>query len=167
MNNDPQRQTDEAARAQHGPHHSSPVDVVYCTKWGTTRRGEMYIVGGHMDGIGYGEAANDDGSGTAIVMELARIFNAPVSRPMCRFVSHSGIARKAGSGCEPYVAQRRKLQGAAGTEVARHGPARHDDVGPRNAQPRRHSRNSARGQTSTSSSARCRDGNGGSEARGN
>ena len=35
----------------------------------------MYIIGAHMDGIGYGEAANDDGSGTAIVMELARIFN--------------------------------------------------------------------------------------------
>ena len=30
-----------------------------------------------MDGIGWGEAANDDGSGTALVMELARIFSAP------------------------------------------------------------------------------------------
>ena len=29
------------------------------------------------DGHGFGEAANDDGSGTAIVMELARIFSAP------------------------------------------------------------------------------------------
>ena len=34
----------------------------------------MYIIGGHMDGHGYNEAANDDGSGTALVMELARIF---------------------------------------------------------------------------------------------
>jgi len=31
----------------------------------------MYIVGAHMDGHGWGEAANDDGSGTALVMELA------------------------------------------------------------------------------------------------
>ncbi len=37
----------------------------------------MYIVGGHMDGIGWGEAANDDGSGTALVMELARVFSSP------------------------------------------------------------------------------------------
>ena len=37
----------------------------------------MYIVGAHMDGHGWGEAANDDGSGTALVMELARIFSSP------------------------------------------------------------------------------------------
>ncbi len=37
----------------------------------------MYIVAGHMDGIGWGEAVNDDGSGTALVMELARIFSMP------------------------------------------------------------------------------------------
>ena len=37
----------------------------------------MYIVAAHMDGLGWGEAANDDGSGTALVMELARIFSSP------------------------------------------------------------------------------------------
>src|SRR5207247_7045127 len=31
-------------------------EEVYCTKIGTTHPGEMYIVGGHMDGIGWGEA---------------------------------------------------------------------------------------------------------------
>ncbi|MFL5580827.1 MAG: M28 family peptidase, partial [Gemmatimonadaceae bacterium] len=50
---------------------------VWCTKVGATHPDEMYIVGAHMDGIGWGEAANDDGSGTALVMELARIFSAP------------------------------------------------------------------------------------------
>src|SRR5205085_9234845 len=50
---------------------------VYCTKIGATHPNEMYIVGGHMDGIGWGEAANDDGSGTALVMELARVLSAP------------------------------------------------------------------------------------------
>ena len=30
-----------------------------------------------MDGHGWGEAANDDGSGTALVMELARVFSSP------------------------------------------------------------------------------------------
>jgi hypothetical protein len=44
-----------------GPVLSDPYPQVFCTKWGTTRRGEMYIIGAHMDGIGYGEAANDDG----------------------------------------------------------------------------------------------------------
>ena len=37
----------------------------------------MYIVGAHMDGRGLGEAADDNGSGTALVMELARIFSSP------------------------------------------------------------------------------------------
>ena len=37
----------------------------------------MYIVAAHMDGLGYAEAANDNGSGTAMVMELARIFSTP------------------------------------------------------------------------------------------
>jgi hypothetical protein len=50
----------------------APADPV-----ATTRPDEMYIVAAHMDGMGYGEAANDDGSGTALVMELARILNAP------------------------------------------------------------------------------------------
>ena len=36
---------------------------VYCTKVGSTHPEEMYIVGGHMDGHGWNEAANDDGSG--------------------------------------------------------------------------------------------------------
>ena len=113
VNNDPQRQTDEKLRALNmGPIIPGPVDMVYCTKWGTTRRGEMYIVGGHMDGIGYGEAANDDGSGTAIVMELARIFNAPgvTTDVTIRFALWNG--EEGGlKGANAYVAQRRKLQG--------------------------------------------------------
>src|SRR5262245_14657820 len=58
-----------------------PVDgerqEVYCTKVGTVRPDEMYIVSGHMDGHGVNQASNDDASGTALVMELARIFSAP------------------------------------------------------------------------------------------
>ena len=56
---------------------NGPREEVYCTKVGSTRPQEMYIVGAHMDGHGWGEAANDDGSGTALVMELARIFSMP------------------------------------------------------------------------------------------
>jgi hypothetical protein len=85
---------------------------VYCTKVGSTRPDEMYIVGAHMDGIGWGEAANDDGSGTAIVMELARVFSSPDVRTerSIRFVlwnnEESGL-----NGSRAYVAQRQPLQG--------------------------------------------------------
>ena len=78
VNNDPERQPDAKLRALNTqPTTPGPREEVYCTKIGTTHPDEMYIVGGHMDGIGCGEAANDDGSGTALVMELARIFSAP------------------------------------------------------------------------------------------
>jgi hypothetical protein len=72
----------------------------------------MYIVGAHMDGIGWGEAANDDGSGTAIVMELARIFSGPdvQTERSIRFVlwnnEETGL-----NGARAYVAQRQSLQG--------------------------------------------------------
>jgi hypothetical protein len=85
---------------------------VYCTKVGATHPEEMYIVGGHMDGIGWGEAANDDGSGTALVMELARVFSAPdvVTDRSVRFIlwnnEESGL-----DGAKAYVAQRQALQG--------------------------------------------------------
>ena len=72
----------------------------------------MYIVGGHMDGIGFGEAANDDGSGTALVMELARVFHQPgvETERSIRFAlwnnEESGL-----NGAAAYVAQRKDLQG--------------------------------------------------------
>ena len=113
VNNDPTRQPDEALRALNSqPIVPGPVDQVYCTKWGATRPGEMYIVSGHMDGIGYGEAANDDGSGTAIVMELARIFNSPqvVTDVSIRFALWNG--EEGGlRGARAYVYQRQALQG--------------------------------------------------------
>ena len=108
----------------------------------------MYIVGGHMDGIGWGEAANDDGSGTALVMELARIFSSPdvQTERSIRFAlwnnEETGL-----NGARAYVDQRQELQGKeepAGSgqvsraEMARHDPARHDDVRPRHAARRRH-----------------------------
>jgi hypothetical protein len=65
-----------------------------------------------MDGMGYGEAANDDGSGTALVMELARILNAPgvTTERSIRFAlwnnEETGL-----QGAGAYVAQRKDLQG--------------------------------------------------------
>jgi len=78
VNNDPARQPDAKLRELNmGPTTPGRREEVYCTKIGTIHPEEMYIVGGHMDGLGYAEAANDNGSGAAIVMELARIFSAP------------------------------------------------------------------------------------------
>src|SRR5690349_800770 len=85
---------------------------VYCTKIGSVHPNEMYIVGGHMDGHGWGEAANDDGSGTAIVMELARIFSMPDVQTdrSIRFAlwnnEETGL-----NGARAYVEQRAPLQG--------------------------------------------------------
>lgn len=85
---------------------------VWCTKIGSTHPGEMYIVAAHMDGIGWGEAANDDGSGTALVMELARVFSSPDVKTdrSIRFIlwnnEETGL-----NGASAYVAQRGPLQG--------------------------------------------------------
>ena len=115
VNNDSLKQSDTRLRALDAQ-TSAPGEreEVYCTKIGTTHSEEMYIVGGHMDGIGWGEAANDDGSGTALVMELARVFSGPDVRTerSIRFIlwnnEETGL-----NGSRAYVEQRRGLQGSA------------------------------------------------------
>ena len=77
-NTDLNAQADPALRALNsGTTTPGPREEVYCTKVGAARPDEMYIVGAHMDGRGFGEAADDDGSGTALVMELARVLSGP------------------------------------------------------------------------------------------
>ena len=78
VNNDSLKQPDLAIRAIN-MEQSVPGERqdVICMKVGTKYPNEMYIIGGHMDGIGWGQAVNDDASGSAIVMELARIFSSP------------------------------------------------------------------------------------------
>jgi hypothetical protein len=113
VNTDPMRQPDEKLRALNSePTTPGPREEVYCTKVGTSRPDEMYIVGAHMDGHGWGEAANDDGSGTALVMELARVFSmADVqTERTIRFAlwnnEETGL-----NGARAYVDQRKGLQG--------------------------------------------------------
>jgi hypothetical protein len=78
VNTDSLAQTDLKLRALNSqPTSPGQRQEVICMKVGTTHPDEMYIIGAHMDGHGWGEAANDDGSGTAIVMELARILSNP------------------------------------------------------------------------------------------
>jgi len=113
VNTDPLKQPDEKLRALNmQPTTPGPREMVYCTKVGTTHPEEMYIVGGHMDGHGWGEAANDDGSGTALVMELARVFNAPDVRTerTIRFALWNN--EETGSqAARAYIAQRQDQQG--------------------------------------------------------
>jgi hypothetical protein len=94
------------------PTTAGPREQVFCTKVGITRPDEMYIIGAHMDGHGWGEAANDDGSGTALVMEIARILSSPdvQTERSIRFAlwnnEETGL-----NGAAAYVAQRYELQG--------------------------------------------------------
>jgi hypothetical protein len=53
------------------------LENIYATKIGASVPGEMYIASAHMDGRGGGEAADDDASGCAVVLELARILAMP------------------------------------------------------------------------------------------
>ena len=152
VNNDPMKQPDEKLRALNSRAEPAdgPREEVYCTKVGTTRPDEMYIVGAHMDGHGWGEAANDDGSGTALVMELARIFSMPdvqtdridplraVEQRRDRPERRARLRRAARRRCR--ARRIRPDRPLSGTAVARHDPARHDDVRSRHAARRRHAR---------------------------
>jgi hypothetical protein len=113
VNTDSLKQTDLKVRALDSqPTTPGEREEVYCTKVGTTHPNEMYIVGGHMDGHGWGEAANDDGSGTALVMELARVFSSPDVQTdrSIRFVLWNN-EETGTNGARAYIAQREKLQG--------------------------------------------------------
>jgi hypothetical protein len=112
-NNDLNAQTDPRLRELNAQASVPGArELVYCTKVGADRPGEMYIVSAHMDGRGFGEAANDDGSGTALVMELARIFSSPdvETARSIRFIlwnnEETGL-----NGARAYVAARAALQG--------------------------------------------------------
>jgi len=114
-NNNLDAQSDPVLRAlnaQPQPTTAGPREQVYCTKVGSTHPDEMYIVGAHMDGQGFGEAADDDASGTALVMELARIFSSPDVRTD-RSIRFALWNNEEGShaGSRAYAAQRAPLQG--------------------------------------------------------
>jgi hypothetical protein len=113
VNNDPNKQPDEKIRELDSqPSTPGEREEVYCTKIGTSHPEEMYIISGHMDGIGWGEAANDDGSGTALVMEVARVLSSLDVRTerSVRFIlwnnEETGL-----NGSRAYVEQRQSLQG--------------------------------------------------------
>ena len=110
---DPMPQPDTALRRINAePDTPGERQEVFCTKIGKTHPDEMYIVSGHMDGRGFGAAVDDDGSGTALVMELARVLSSPdiTTDRSIRFIlwnnEETGL-----DGSRAYVAQREALQG--------------------------------------------------------
>jgi hypothetical protein len=113
VNTDPNAQPDTTLRElNREPATDGPREQVYCTKVGATRPHEMWIIGAHMDGYGWGEAANDNASGTALVMELARVFSMRdvTTDVTLRFAlwnnEETGL-----NGARAYVEQRAALQG--------------------------------------------------------
>jgi hypothetical protein len=96
----------------HYEYEGEPRNQVYATKIGTTNPDEMYIVSGHMDGRGGGQAVNDNASGTALVLEIARVLAASdvSTERSIRFAlwnnEETGL-----NGARAYVEQRAELQG--------------------------------------------------------
>jgi Peptidase family M28 len=118
VNTDPLKQPDLKIRElDTQPMTPGPREEVYCTKIGTTHPDEMYIVSAHMDGHGWNEAADDDGSGTALVMELARIFSSPriTTERSVRFILWNN-EETGSNGARAYVEQRKALQGVESPE---------------------------------------------------
>src|ERR1051326_4203215 len=93
---------------------SGPLENVYATKVGKTVPGEMYIVSAHMDGRGGGEAADDDASGCAVVLELARVLGMPdvQTNRSGRFIFWNN-EEFGMDGSVTYAQQRAPLQGTA------------------------------------------------------
>ena len=85
---------------------------LYATKVGTVHPEQMYIISAHLDGRRGGCAADDDGSGVALLLEAARVLASPDVKTdiSIRFIfwdnEESGLY-----GSNAYVNDRRLLQG--------------------------------------------------------
>jgi peptidase M28-like protein len=92
--------------------YDGPLENVYATKMGDTTPGEMYIVSAHMDGRGGGQAADDDASGCAVVLELARVLASPgvKTNRSVRFIFWNN-EEYGMDGSGTYASERARLQG--------------------------------------------------------
>ncbi|MFQ5462227.1 MAG: M28 family metallopeptidase [Phycisphaerae bacterium] len=88
---------------------------IYATKVGTVNPDQMYIVSAHMDSVNFSAILDapgfdDDGSGSSLVLELARVFAKARVDTSIRFVlwnnEETGL-----NGSAAYVANHRNLQG--------------------------------------------------------
>src|ERR1700694_32668 len=93
---------------------SGSLENIYATKLGTSAPQEMYIVSAHMDGRDGGQAADDDASGCAVVLELARVLAMPDVRTArsVRFIFWNN-EEFGMDGSGTYAAEKSPLQGTA------------------------------------------------------
>ena len=99
---------------------SQTRENIYATKIGTVNPDQMYIVSGHMDSVNlqtggdqsFAPGADDDASGTSLVLEAARVFAPPTVQTdvSIRFIlwnnEETGL-----NGSSAYVSDRSGLQG--------------------------------------------------------
>jgi len=91
-------------------HLRGPRRNLYVTKVGTVRPDQMYIVSAHLDGRGGGGGANDDASGCALILEMARVFASIKTVTTVRFIFWN--SEEIGMiGSKYYVQDRKPLQG--------------------------------------------------------
>ena len=93
---------------------SSNYRNVYCTKLGSVSPDSVYIVSAHYDGMPVAEAANDDASGCALVLEGARVFANPLIKThySIRFILWNA-EEKGLLGAKSYAGERKPLQGTS------------------------------------------------------
>ena len=105
---------------------SGPLENIYATKVGTSVPGEMYMVSAHMDGRGGGDAADDDASGCAVVLELARVLGMSDVQPTrsVRFIFWNN-EEFGMDGSGTYAIERASLQGTPAEPTWR-GLIQHD-----------------------------------------
>lgn len=111
------------------------MNNVYATKVGTVDPTQMYIISGHMDSINFNNTPSsfgnapgydDDGSGTSLTLELARVFAKTQTDISVRFIfwnnEETGL-----NGSQAYVANHRALQGTP-AEPTWAGVIQHDMI---------------------------------------
>ncbi len=91
---------------------TNELENVWATKIGATNPDRMYIISAHMDSVRRAKGANDDASGSSLVIEAARVFaSADVhTDASVRFILWN--AEETGlNGARAYVSDRRDMQG--------------------------------------------------------
>lgn len=91
---------------------SSTYKNVMCSKVGSVAPDSGYIIGAHYDGRSGGGAADDNASGTSLILEAARVFFDPAVKThySIRFVMFN--SEETGlNGSNAYVNERKSLQG--------------------------------------------------------
>jgi hypothetical protein len=101
---------------------------LWATKPGSVTPTQMYIISTHLDGRGGGDAFDDDGSGVALVLEIARVLSSPdVQTDVSVRFAFWDKEELGLYGANGYVQDRRSLQGTT-SEPTWLGLIQHDMI---------------------------------------